>query len=120
MTKHPSKGRSIVTNGRRLFMVPVQDGAEFRRFADLLAKVEAERGGREAMTVTQQEAARQFVALSVAMERLHAELAAGRPVNLEDLGQLGDRADRQARRMGPPIAVKQSVRDQLLQRAGKR
>lgn len=106
MAKNPKAGRSIVTNGNRLFMTKLKDGPEFRRFRDLLAAIEAERGGRGAMSIVQQEAARQYVALTVAMEGLHADLAAGKPVDLEAMGQLGDRADRQARAMGKPKTTK--------------
>jgi len=113
MAKHPEKGRSGVTNGTRVFLSPVLDSVSGRRFADLLHAAERERGGRDAMTVTQQEAARQWAGLCVAMEQLHADLAAGKSVDLEALGQIGDRADRQARRMGP---VKPEARRTVLDR----
>lgn len=116
MTKtQPRPNRSAVTSGARTHVART-DGrtVEGRRFADLLHAVETERGGRAAMSITQQEAARQYAALTVAMERMHAELAAGRPVDFDALGQLGDRADRQARRMGPPkAAARKSILDRL-------
>ncbi len=56
------------------------------------------------MSVTQREAARAYAGLAVELAKLHAVMAGGQDVDLEALGQIGDRMDRQARRMGPPKA----------------
>ncbi|GJD52701.1 hypothetical protein OPKNFCMD_5467 [Methylobacterium crusticola] len=68
------------------------------------------------MSVVAHEAARTYAGLAVALEQLHADLAAGRRVDAEAMGQLGDRLDRQARRMGAPKAASRplSARERAL------
>lgn len=101
------KQRSALANGSRPFLVTVPGSTEAaRHFKCVLDEVEAERGGRAAMTVVQREAARAYAGLAVELAKLHAAMAAGQNVDLEALGQIGDRMDRQARRMGPPKALR--------------
>lgn len=103
-TRSP-KQRSALANGSRPFLVTVPGSTEAaRHYKSVLDEVEAERGGRAAMSVTQREAARAYAGLAVELAKLHAAMAAGQNVDLEALGQIGDRMDRQARRMGPPKA----------------
>ena len=113
--------RSAMTNGRRLHLVrPSGWTAEGRRFQDLVEALTEERGGAAALDVARQEAIRMYALLSVERSRIEVDMASGRPVDAEHYGRLCDRADRQYRRMGPPLPrAKQSLRDQLLQRAGK-
>ena len=100
-----SRQRSALANGSRPFLVTVPGSTEAaRHYKSVLEEVEAERGGRAAMSVIQREAARAYAGLAVELAKLHAAMAAGQNVDLENLGQLGDRMDRQARRMGPPKA----------------
>ena len=102
--RHP-KQRSALANGSRPFIVTVPGSTEAaRHYKSVLDEVEAERGGRAAMSVTQREACRAYAGLAVQLALMHAELAAGRPVDPEAMGQLGDRMDRQSRRMGNPKA----------------
>ncbi|GJD47012.1 hypothetical protein AFCDBAGC_4897 [Methylobacterium cerastii] len=69
------------------------------------------------MSVAQREACRAYAGLAVQLAIMHAELAAGRPVDPEAMGQLGDRMDRQSRRMGPPRAPeRKTLRDHLASR----
>ncbi|MCJ2023662.1 hypothetical protein [Methylobacterium sp. J-067] len=83
----------------------------------MLDEVEAERGGRAAMSVTQREAARAYAGLAVELAKLHAAMAGGQNVDLEALGQIGDRMDRQARRMGSPKAPeREGVRERYARR----
>ena len=105
--------RSALANGSRPFLVTVPGSTEAaRHYKSVLDEVEAERGGRAAMSVTQREAARAYAGLAVELAKLHAAMAGGQDVDLEALGQIGDRMDRQARRMGPPKAPeRQTVRD---------
>lgn len=107
------KQRSALANGSRPFLVTVPGSTEAaRHYKSVLDEVEAERGGRAAMTVTQREAARAYAGLAVELAKLHAAMAGGQDVDLEALGQIGDRMDRQARRMGPPKAPeRQGVRE---------
>ncbi|MCJ2056845.1 hypothetical protein MKL09_09790 [Methylobacterium sp. J-048] len=99
------KQRSALANGSRPFLVTVPGSTEAaRHYKSVLDEVEAERGGKAAMSVTQREAARAYAGLAVELAKLHAAMAGGQNVDLEALGQIGDRMDRQARRMGPPRA----------------
>ncbi|WP_156376269.1 hypothetical protein [Methylobacterium sp. Leaf117] len=83
-----------------------------RRYADILRELEAERGGAAGLSVTAREAMRAYAGLAVRLEQLHTDIAAGKEVDPEALGQLGDRLDRQARRMGPVKAPeRRSLRD---------
>lgn len=115
--RHP-KQRSALSNGSRPFLVTVPGGTEAaRHYTSVLEEVEAERGGKTAMSVTAREAARAYAGLAVELAKLHAAMAGGQSVDLEALGQIGDRMDRQARRMGPPKAPE---RPGLRERYGRR
>lgn len=111
---HP-RHQSRLTNGSTLFLGDVDARSSVgRRYADLLRELEAERGGAAALSVTAREAVRAYAGLAVRLEQLHTDIAAGKAVDPEALGQLGDRLDRQARRMGPPKAPeRKSLRDHL-------
>jgi len=111
---HP-RHQSRLTNGSTLFLGGVDSRSSVgRRYADLLRELEAERGGAAGLSVTAREAVRIYAGLAVRLEQLHADIAAGKDVDPETLGQLGDRLDRQARRMGPPKAPeRKSLRDHL-------
>ena len=102
-TARSPQQRSALANGSRPFLVTVPGSTEAaRHYKSVLDEVEAERGGKAAMSVTAREAARAYAGLAVELAKLHAAMASGQNVDLESLGQLGDRMDRQARRMGPP------------------
>ncbi|MHC2108339.1 hypothetical protein [Methylobacterium sp. CM6246] len=112
------KQRSALANGSRPFLVTVPGSTEAaRHYKSVLDEVEAERGGKAAMSVTAREAARAYAGLAVELAKLHAAMAGGQNVDLEALGQIGDRMDRQARRMGPPKAPE---RPGLRERYGRR
>lgn len=110
--------RSAISNGKRLFLGEVDGRSDLaRRYSDILADLEQERGGADVLSVTQREACRAYAGLSVRLEQMHADLAAGRPVDSEVLGQLGDRLDRQARRIGPVKSTKpMDIRSHLASR----
>jgi hypothetical protein len=112
------KQRSALANGSRPFLVTVPGSTEAaRHYKSVLDEVEAERGGRAAMSVTQREAARAYAGLAVELAKLHAAMASGQNVDLEALGQIGDRMDRQARRMGSPNAPeREGVRERYARR----
>jgi hypothetical protein len=117
-TTRSPKQRSALVNGSRPFLVAVPGSTEAaRHYKSVLDEVESERGGRAAMSVTQREAARAYAGLAVELAKLHAAMAAGQNVDLEALGQIGDRMDRQARTMGPPKAPeRQGVRERYARR----
>lgn len=115
MTRPHPRHQSKLTNGTRVFLGGVSACTPVgRRYADLLRELEAERGGAVGLSVTAREAVRIYAGLAVRLEQLHADIAAGKDADPEALGQLGDRLDRQARRMGPPKAPeRKSLRDHL-------
>lgn len=121
MKQRPPRVRSAVTNGNRVFLTPVDGNSEVaRRFKDIMHEVERERGGPDALSVTVREACRAYAGLAVVLEGMHADLASGRPVDVEAMGIIGDRLDRQARRMGPVKAAERaSLRDHFAGRRGK-
>jgi hypothetical protein len=119
----PSRQRSALSNGTRLFLGKVDNRSTLaRRLADLIRDAEAERGGPGAMTVTQRAAVRAFAMLCVEREAMETARAAGEPFDAELYGQLADRMDRQARRMGPPLKQQpRSLEERLAaRRAGER
>lgn len=103
MKRPPSKTRSAVSNGTRLYLTALDGRSEAaRRFADILRDIEAEHGGREHMGVATHAAARAFAQLCVEREIMEQRRAEGHEIDVELYGQLCDRIDRQARRIVPP------------------
>ena len=98
--KRSAKVRSALSNGSALFPGVVDGRSETgRRYADLVADLIAERGGREILSVGQMEAVRTYAGLAI----------------------LRDRMARQARQMGPPKPPeRKSLRQHLAGRAGAR
>ncbi|KQO91401.1 hypothetical protein [Methylobacterium sp. Leaf91] len=117
----PPRQRSAVSNGK-LFLGRVDGRADVaRRFADIIADLEAERGGTEALGVVERQAVRAFAMLSVQRELIEADMAAGSAVNPEAYGRLCDLRDRQSRRMGQPLKLgRNSVRDQIIGQGERR
>lgn len=116
----PPRQRSAVSNGK-LFLGRVDGRTDVaRRFADIIADLETERGGTEALGVIERQAVRAFAMLSVQRELIEADMAAGKVVNADVYGQLCDRMDRQSRRMGSPIkSVRKSLREHVAATAGR-
>lgn len=112
--KHP-KTRSAVTNGSRVFLRRIDGrGPEARRFEDILAEVHAMLGGEASMTIIQKAAARAFASLCVAREVMEQAQVEGKAFDAEAYGQLCDRMDRQARRLGEPEApIRPSAREHV-------
>lgn len=108
MTTKPKRSawvRSKLSNGNALFLGDVDGRTKIGRvIADTIADLIAERGGREALTVGQLNAIRNYAGHVVMQEQMVTDMAEGRPVNAEAYGQIGDRMARQLRIMGPPKA----------------
>lgn len=103
--KRAAQVRSKLSNGTALFLGDVDGRSEVgRRYADLVLDLTGERGGRDVLTVGQMEAVRTYAGLAILRDRMHSDLAMGRAVDPEALGQIGDRMARQMRLMGPPKA----------------
>jgi hypothetical protein len=76
--------RSKVTNGRALFLNGSIKTAASRRFADILSAIVSDLGGADApLSEGQKQLARRAASLSVACEKLEAELV-GQPEALEE------------------------------------
>lgn len=119
MTRKKDVTASAVSNGTRLHLSPIPGSGTVasRRWADLHRQLERERGGAAALTVTQREAIRVYCTLAVQHEAMTTDLVSGKPVDVEALGQLGDRLDRAARRIGPVKAAERpSLRDRFAKR----
>lgn len=78
MNPRPAIRRSALTNRSRRFLHPQADTPEARRFSGLLSELEAERGGYDAMTTTQREAARQWAGLAIMAETMRGRWHAAR------------------------------------------
>lgn len=110
MKRRPDKLRNGLSNGSRLHIRQVDGRTEAgRRFADLVHDLTAERGGTTAISITQAQAIRRYAALAVECESMEADRAAGQAIDAEAFGQLADRMDRQARRMGEPKAASKTL-----------
>lgn len=116
------RARTRLTNGTTLFLGEVDGRTEVgRRYGDLIADLTAERGGQAVMDLHQIEAIRTYAGLAIQRDLMHAALARGEKVDGEALGQIGDRMDRQARRMGPPLGpVRKTLRDHVANAGGSR
>ncbi|WP_336490934.1 hypothetical protein [Methylobacterium nigriterrae] len=112
MRPRTARQRSALANGARPFLKPVAvNSHEARFFKDVLASLEAE---RPAMSETQRQAARAFAALAVVQAQMHTDIALGRTVDHEAMGQIADRLSRLSRQMGPPAKPQRtSLRDHL-------
>jgi len=109
-------GRSAVTNGKRLHVVPPGDTAWARRFRDVLAEIVSDLGGADLLSEGQRQLARRCATISIACERLEGEAAAGEPINLELYGRLTDRLGRALQRLGlerKPRDVEPTLADYL-------
>jgi hypothetical protein len=104
---YPSRQRSAVTNGARLFVEAPGDSAYSRRFRDILDQVIADIGGPTGLSEGQRQLARRATTLAVSCERLESKAAQGADIDLEQYGQLTDRLGRCFARLG----LKRQLRD---------
>src|SRR5262249_53347762 len=94
------KGRSAVTNGKRLHVVRPGDTAWARRFRDVLGEIVSDLGGADLLSEGQRQLARRCATISIACEELEGEAAAGAVIDLELYGRLTDRLGRAFQRLG--------------------
>ncbi len=69
--------------------------------------------------MTEVEAVRTYAGLAVMLAQLHVKIAEGQTVDPEQVGQIGDRMDRQARRMGQPKSAQRQTLEQRLAAKGR-
>jgi len=102
----PAKGRSAVTNGKRLHVVAPGDTAWARRFRDILSEIISDIG-REGLSEGQRQLARRCATIAIQCEKMEGEAAAGHEINIDVYGQLVDRLGRAFQRLG----LKRQARD---------
>lgn len=96
----PRAQRSAVSNGKRLHVKPVGDGAWSRRFRDVLAEIISDLGGAGRLSEGQRQLARRAATISLECEKLENTAVSGAEINLETYGQLTDRLGRVFARLG--------------------
>jgi hypothetical protein len=64
-TSRPSRGRSAVTNGKRLHVVRPGDTAWARRFRDVLAEIISDLGGPDRLSEGQRQLARRCATIAI-------------------------------------------------------
>jgi hypothetical protein len=94
------KGRSAVTNGRRLHVVRPGDTAWARRFRDVLAEIVSDLSGPDGLSEGQRQLARRCATIAIACEKMEGEAAAGNDIDIETYGTLTDRLGRCFQRLG--------------------
>jgi hypothetical protein len=114
----PAKGRSAVSNGRRLHVVTTPHGRETkwaRRFRDVLGEIisDVQSNAVAGLSEGQRQLARRAATISITCEQMEGEAAQGNEIDLEQYGQLTDRLGRcfsrlglrrQARDVGPTLS----------------
>lgn len=98
--RQPAKGRSAVSNGKRLHVIVPQGGKWSRRFRDVLGQIISDIGGHEGLSEAQRQLARRCATISICCERMEGEAAAGDTIDLEVYGKLADRLGRAFQRLG--------------------
>jgi hypothetical protein len=78
----PSKQRSIVSNGRSLFVEGDARSAWARRFRDLIALHSADLGGASALSEAQKSLIRRVSTLEVELEAMESALSTGGEANI--------------------------------------
>jgi hypothetical protein len=97
----PRRGRSAVTNGRRLHVVVPGDTKWSRRFRDILAEIISDMGGAgSGLSEAQRQLARRCATIAIACEKMEGEAAAGNEIDLVVYGMLTDRIGRCFSRLG--------------------
>jgi hypothetical protein len=98
----PAKGRSAVSNGKRLHVVATPNGHETkwaRRFRDVLGEIISDMG-RDGLSEGQRQLARRCATIAIACEKMEGDAAAGNEIDLEQYGMLTDRLGRAFGRLG--------------------
>jgi hypothetical protein len=98
----PAKGRSAVSNGKRLHVVATPNGHETkwaRRFRDVLGEIIRDIG-RDGLSEGQRQLARRAATISITCEKMEGEAAQGNEIDLDVYGTLTDRLGRCFARLG--------------------
>ncbi len=93
--------RSRLTNGRPLF--PGRPTADSRRLEDITRALIAERSGDDSPTMSLESAARAVALLTLQVEKLSVQAAAGEAVASADLVKVTGALLRARKELGPPL-----------------
>lgn len=83
-----ASGRSAVSNGKRLHVIPPGDGKWSRRFRDVLSEIISDLGGNQGLSEGQRQLARRCATLSIMCEKIEGEAAAGADIDLDEFAKL--------------------------------
>jgi hypothetical protein len=103
----PSRQRSAVTNGRRLFVDGDGNSAWSRRFRDLAAQHAADLGGADTLSEAQSSLIRRVAAIEVELERQEGRMSLGEGVDLDAY----TRAAGHLRRLLETLGIERRARD---------
>lgn len=103
----PSRQRSAVTNGRRLFVEGDGNSAWSRRFRDLTAQHAADLGGTVSLSEAQQSLIRRVSAIEVELEQMEGRMSKGEAVDLDGY----TRAAGHLRRLLESLGIERRARD---------
>ncbi len=103
----PSKLRSAVTNGTKLFVDGAHEGPWARRFRDLVQLHEEDLGPHETLSELQRSLCRRVATLEVELEQMEGKLSKGEEVDLELYRALTGTLSR----VGTSLGVKRVARD---------
>ena len=96
----PSKLRSAVTNGSRLFVDGAHEGPWARRFRDLVQLHEEDLGPRDGLSELQRSICRRVATLEIELEQMEGKLSKGETVDLTLYRELTGTLGREARGLG--------------------
>ena len=98
--------RSQVTNGKQLFVTPVNLQTQTgRRWRDIVELIAVDLGSPDKLSEFQRQLIRRAASLATACETMEADLVREMPVDLSAYGQLSDRLRRIADSLGLDKAV---------------
>jgi hypothetical protein len=103
----PSRQRSAVTNGRRMFVEGDGNSAWSRRFRDLVAQHAADLGGPDRLSEAQQSLIRRVSTIEVELEQREGELSRGMAVDLDGYS----RAAGHLRRLLETLGIERRAKD---------
>ncbi len=103
----PSRMRSAVTNGKRLFVEGDGNTRWSRRYRDLVAAHVSDMGGVDLLSEAQSSLARRASAIEVELEEMEGKLSMGLPVDLD----LFTRSASHLRRIFETLGIERKARD---------
>jgi hypothetical protein len=114
----PSRQRSAVTNGKRMFVEGDGNSAWTRRFKDLIQVHLADLGGRDAVSEAEFSLIKRASAIETELEQMEGKLSLSQAVDLNNYQRLSNTLRRLLESVGlqrrPRDITPRSMRDRLL------